>query len=500
MIWLTKKDLELTEPAEVAAFRSPIPTQMVSNGEFMPARQTRAQRQVEEQIKALADRFGGQLGLHRRQFLQTSCGMAAAFLAMNSVYGSVFAVDLAEAADPGAAAARLNGLAHQFVFDDQVHFVRDDFTRDRILRLAEYAKSWNPMLKEQKITLQRYKFENFVKEVFMDSDTKVALLSGAPFDDIEGWFLSNDQMARARALINDLAGSRRLLCHALVLPGQPRWVEEVERAISDLKPDGWKGYTIGDPSNPASKYPWRLDDEKLVYPVYEKMVKSGIRNVSIHKGLLPPDFEKSFSNVWRYATVDDLGKAAKDWPQLNFIMYHAAHRPFLEAPDQSLGDFEKTGRINWVSDLADIPGKYGVSNVYGELGTTFANSAVTNPRYCAALLGTLIKGLGADHVVWGTDSVWYGSPQWQIEAFRRLEIPDDMQKKYGFAPLGAADGMVKNAVLGYNSARLYSLNLRAARLPLPADYPDRFARMKAEYELGGAARSNAAYGFIRKRA
>jgi predicted TIM-barrel fold metal-dependent hydrolase len=230
------------------------------------------------------------------------------------------------------------------------------------------------------------------------------------------------------------------------------------------------------------------------------MVKSGIRNVSIHKGLLPPDYEKSFSNVWRYATVDDLGKTAKDWPQLNFIMYHAAHRPFLEAPDQSLADFEKTGRINWVSDLADIPGKYGVSNVYGELGTTFANSAVTNPRYCAALLGTLIKGLGADHVVWGTDSVWYGSPQWQIEAFRRLEIPDDMQKKYGFAPLGAADGMVKNAVLGYNSARLYTLNLRAARPPLPADYPDGLARMKAEYELGGVARSNAAYGFIRKRA
>jgi len=154
----------------------------------------------------------------------------------------------------------------------------------------------------------------------------VALLSGAPFDDAAAWFLSNDQMGRARALINDLAGSRRLLCHALFVPGQPRWVEEVDRAISDLKPDGWKGYTIGDPSNPTSKYPWRLDDEKLLYPVYEKMMKSGIRNVSIHKGLLPPDYEKSFAGVWKYATVEDLGKAAKDWPQLNFIMYHAAHR------------------------------------------------------------------------------------------------------------------------------------------------------------------------------
>src|SRR3989442_7513734 len=116
---------------------------------------------------------------------------------MNSVNGSGFAVDPTEAADSGAAAARLKGLAHQLVFDDQVHFVRDDFTRERVLRLAEYAKNWNPALKEQKITLQRYKVENLVKEGFMDSDTQVALLSRAPLDDIEGWFLSTDQMARA---------------------------------------------------------------------------------------------------------------------------------------------------------------------------------------------------------------------------------------------------------------------------------------------------------------
>ena len=64
---------------------------------------------------------------------------------------------------------------------------------------------------------------------------------------------------------------------------------------------------------------------------------------------------------------------------------------------------------------------------------------MAHPKFCAALVGTLIKGMGADHVMWGTDSVWYGSPQWQIEALRRLEIPEDMQKKYGFAPLGDAN-------------------------------------------------------------
>ena len=100
-------------------------------------------------------------------------------------------------------------------------------------------------------------------------------------------------------------------------------------------------------------------------------------------------------------------------------------------------EFERTGRISWTSDLADIPAQYGVSNVYGDVGQLFATTLVAEPNVCAALMGTLIKGLGADHVCWGTDALWTGAPQWQIEGLRRLEIPEDMQKKYGFAPLGA---------------------------------------------------------------
>src|SRR5262249_59626494 len=107
-------------------------------------------------------------------------------------------------------------------------------------------------------------------------------------------------------------------------------------------------------------------------------------------------------------------------------------------------------------------GKYGVSNVYGELGTSFANSAVANPRFAAAFVGTLIRGMGFDHVVWGSDSLWYGSPQWQIEAFRRLEIPPDMRQKYGFTALGPADGVVKTAIFSGHSARLYNVQLKTA--------------------------------------
>ena len=54
--------------------------------------------------------------------------------------------------------------------------------------------------------------------------------------------------------------------------------------------------------------------------------------------------------------------------------------------------------------------------------------------------------------MWGTDTVWYGSPQWQIEAMRRLEVPEDMQKKYGLPSLGGPNSLTKRAMFGLNSA------------------------------------------------
>jgi predicted TIM-barrel fold metal-dependent hydrolase len=498
--YLSEQELARLSPAESAAFESPVPTQMVSNGEFNPLPQSPDQKKVEGRIKEYADITGRRLGLDRRQFLRTSCGMAAAFVAMNEVFGQVFKVDPAEAKEPDAAAARASSLAGQFIFDDQTHYVRDDYPFEGLMGLAQYAaEHWNPDMHKESVGmgLERYKFENYVKEIFLDSDTKIALLSGAPFDDPTKWFLTNDQIKEGAETINGVAGSRRLLFHSLITPNQKGWMEEVDRVIEVVKPTSWKGYTIGDPLSPqTTKYPFRLDDEKLMYPFYEKAVRSGIHNICIHKGLLPKDYETSIpGGAWRYANVDDVPKAAKDWPQLNFIMYHSALRAFTENPTDDLAEFERSGYIKWVSDLADIPAKHGVTNVYGDIGTSFAVSAVTNPRFCAAMMGTLIKGLGHDHIFWGTDSVWYGSPQWQIEALRRLEIPEDMQKKHGFAPLGPADGPVKGAILGYNGARHYHLDLHAAANDLPLDG---ISKLKAAYLDNGSGRSNAAYGYVVK--
>jgi uncharacterized protein len=417
---------------------------------------------VVRELNRLADYHGKKFGMNRREFIKSQMGLAASFIAMNAVFGHFFAVNPAEASEPEVAREQIERYSDQFIFDVQVHYVHDDFPEpDDLLSLRETAEDWNPEFdEEKKHTLEDIQFENFFQEVFKDSQTTVAVLSNAPNDDKKAWFLTNEQALASREKVNSRIGRRSLLAHAVFTPGQPGWMEELDKAL-ELNPDALKGYTIGDPMG-ESEYQWRLDDRELVYPAFEKIQKAGIKNVCIHKGLLPEGYEEKMTpEKVSYAKVDDVGPAARDWPDLNFIIYHSAIEKAIPQTED-VEEFRKTGRIKWVTDLSEIPEKYGVNNVYAELGLVFGATCVAHPELCAGIMGTLIKGMGADHVCWGTDSIWFGSPQWQIEALRRLEIPEHLQKQYGFAPLGAADGKVKNMIFGENSARLYNIN--------PADY------------------------------
>jgi predicted TIM-barrel fold metal-dependent hydrolase len=416
---------------------------------------------------------------------------------MNEVHGPLYAVSRAEAQQPDAAAARAAALKDQFIMDVHTHFLRPD-TRIMTFVAARRAvgqAGWNPDLVGKEQTIQDLMEASWFKEVFLDSDTKVALISGAPSEEPIDWFLTNDMKFDARKRVNDASGTKRVLSHAIFTPGRPGWMEEVERTLAEDTPDGWKGYTIGDNTHQdQSAHPWRLDDRKLMYPFYERVMRSGVRNIAIHKGLFPPAAAERNPRLTPFAGVEDVGRAAKDWPEINFLIYHAAYRN--APPNQAAALFEATGRMEWLSDLAEIPARYNVRNVYADVGAVFGGVVIGHPRLAAGMIGTLVQGLGLDRVLWGTDSVWYGSPQWQIEALRRLTMPEDLIRRYGLPDLGEPEGRIKNAILGLNGARIFGVEPRTAALE------DGFDALKRDYaEQGGPARHRSlhAWGYVAGR-
>ena len=497
---LSTEDIARLVPAEQDRFRSPIPTRPVASDEYLPAPQSAKQREFEARVRSLGTELARKQGTSRRRFFQGAAGMAAAFVAMNETFGPLYLVSRAEAQTPEMANARAAALKGQFIMDMHTHFLRDDTRLEGFVRSREAVgkAGWNPALVGKPQTLDDLKFANYFKEIYLDSDTKVALISGSGSEEPRDWFLTNEMKAQARDNVNGKAGARRMFSHAIFMPGMPGWLDKVDEDLEKLKPDSFKGYTVGDNTNKdLARHPWHLDDEKLLYPFYEKLAKAArtrpsVANVCVHKGLFPEPVTQRFPHLAKYADVRDVAKAAKDWPQLNFVIYHSGYRagPAVNSWEQ----FERTGRIDWVTDLSEIAGKHGVKNVYADLGQIFAQSTVAEPRLCAAMIGQLVTGLGADHVVWGTDAVWTGAPQWQIEALRRLEIPEEMQKKHGFAPLGAADGPVKSAIFGGNSARLYHYKPEQ-RAALASDF---VATAKAAYDLHGEGRTNLRYGYMQR--
>jgi predicted TIM-barrel fold metal-dependent hydrolase len=511
MSFLSPEELAQLSGAETL-FPSPIPVQFVSSDEFMPAPQTPQQKEFEARIKESGTELAKHHGITRRKFFKTAGGMAAAFAAMNDVYAKnsqpVYEVLKGETTNLELAQQRADGLKDQFVMDMHTHFLREGTPIRAFVaqREAVGKAGWNPALKDKPQTIDDLMFPNYFKEIFLDSDTKVACISGSYSVDEKFSFLTNDMKRDAREKINKEAGTRRMYAHAIFTPGWPNWLEKVEEENERLKPDSWKGYTIGDNTNKhLSKFPFRLDDEKIMYPFYEKLVsftkkypdRPGLKNVCVHKGLFPPSVEQQFPHLLGYCNVNDVGKAAKDWPQLNFVIYHSAYR-WVAGPggtaENAWAQLQRSGRVDWVTDLAEIPGQFGVSNVYADLGQVFAHSNMAEPRVAAYMLGQMIKGMGADHVVWGTDSLWTGAPQWQIESLRRMEIPEEIQKRYGFAPLGPANGPVKNAILGQNSARLYGYSPKMQS----SLENDKVAYYKGLYEKHGSERTNLAYGYVLK--
>ena len=130
-LWLNDEQLAHLHTGNENADFLPIPTKSISDGEHFPAHQTPDQKRVQFEILEQANALAAKRGIDRRQFMGTASGLAVAFMALNKVFGPIFEIDPAEAADDAAALERLSALANQFIFDAHTHHVRKDYAWGR---------------------------------------------------------------------------------------------------------------------------------------------------------------------------------------------------------------------------------------------------------------------------------------------------------------------------------------------------------------------------------
>jgi predicted TIM-barrel fold metal-dependent hydrolase len=491
---------------------SPMPTQVVSTEEFIPRPQNSSQQRVEQLIGEMADANSRRLGLTRRAYLASSMGLAAAFLAQNRVYGNYWDVDEAEALDPAAGEEKWP-KGEYFIIDVQAHF-----TNGLALpfRNAEFVRNMGFKLRND---ADAYAFPNFVKEMFFDSETNMLVISGVPGKEItrdahgnvlergartpsfEGRILPSWVMSERKQEINDLAGSQRALCQGNCAPNH-YWdrktnrpdhtalFEQMEREVKLYKIDSWKWYCHTDPGRSGNGF--KLDDEKLSYPFYEQSKKLGLRIFSVHKG-----YASQSRTLGHLANPADVEKAAKDHPELTFIIYHSALKHGPGEPEFDRKGFydPTTGDFAWHDVLMKIKQRNpGLTNVYCEIGSAFGSLAIAHPQMCMHLIGKNIKHYGVDHVLWGTDCLWWGSPQWVIDLMKRFQISDDLCEKFGYTKLTKED---KAKIFGLNAAKIYGIDVTARRNALPKDT---FSKLKVTYQGQGGLPNNAAYGWVRNDA
>jgi predicted TIM-barrel fold metal-dependent hydrolase len=548
----------------------PIPTRNVSNGEYLPKPQAQHQKRVDRRLRELIESSAKKLGISRAKFAASNRGIAAGLVAMNEVHGNFFNVRPSAMLDADEFEA--TGVPRDvFVVDDQLHFVRGKFTHLQPFRAAsqgptsgyavnpfnedrfldEQGRDWNPWdpsLVGLPLGNDTFHLVQFIKDVYLDSQVTVGLISNVtgyialqagdqpdPHPNVElargGELLTAAQTAAARNFINEIAGSRRTLCHGLLYTGIGN-LDYIRYQIENHRPDSWKGYTATDAAkidlDPHSLMrPWRQDDEVVAYPTYQVIADAyaklktelpGLNNICVHKGLVPRDTP----DLPEQGHPSDLPRACRDWPQLNFVTYHACIKDgvfdydalqAVRAAEAGEPGAVRDGvpDIAWTTLYAQLTAPY--LNSYAEVGTTFGGSVVNFPSVTAHILGQLLKYKGEDQIVFGTDSIWHGSPQWQLEAFWRFQIPDEIRERWDYPELTET---AKRKIIGLTSARLYGLSLNARRYkPVPKDYvarmtpefrelleidqpADKLAKMRSSYQaMGEVDRRTMRFGWVR---
>jgi predicted TIM-barrel fold metal-dependent hydrolase len=443
--------------------RLPIKLDTTTNGEFAPRPLGRQSVLANQRATEQATINARRLGVNRRDFLTSSAGVATTLLAFNEAHaalgfrGSSYEIPQVAALDSAAADASLT--KREFIFDIQGHHVNalehwkaPNMLTATGLRFMPQAKCDYLDPKSEFGHVRCFTSQAFVKEMFLDSDTDMAVLTFTPtsYDDMP---LTQDEAEATREMVDALEGSRRLLIHGRVVPNLPGDVERMPELAEKWKIAAWKTYTQADP---AGETGWWLDDEENGARLIDMARRTGVKTICIHKGLpLPTAFMTNRNR--RYGGCGDVGKAARQNPDINFVVYHSGYDLKVRDREFVPGRHEH-GIDSLIQSLLDNGVKPG-SNVYAELGTTW-RYLMKDPDEAAHVMGKLFRYVGENNVLWGTDSIWYGSPQDQIQAFRTFQISAEYQDKFGYA---AITPELRAKVFGLNALKPYGLDGAAIR-------------------------------------
>ena len=450
----------MTDDFDPHGARLPIKLDATSNGEFAPIPLGPTLRRANALASERAGAMARRLGIGRREFLVSASGAASTLLAFNAAQaaagnaGGYFDLPAEAAAEPAAAEAALG--KSEWIFDVQGHFVnptgawlRDVPAGAKPFQMEQTQCGLGAFTGERSY-LQCIGPSEFIKEVFLDSDTDIMVLSFVP-STREGEPLTIEEAAATRAIVEKMEGSKRLMLHGRVNPNQPGDVEDMER-LAGFGVSAFKTYTQWGPDGAGF---WLTDDVGIAF--IEKARKLGVRNIAIHKGL--PFGPKSYE----HSTCRDIGPIAKRFPDMNFLIYHSG---YVAGKDEGPYDPKRTDGVDALITSLRKAGVGRNSNVYAELGSTWRFVSTRDPTSAAHLLGKLFKYVGEDNVLWGTDSIWYGSPQDQIQAFRTFQIAESLREAHGY-PL--ITPQLRRKVFGLNAARPYGLDVAALKRSAASD-------------------------------
>lgn len=473
--------------------RSPIPFHPQSNGEFIPPPASERDHRAAALFQRLADEKSRRLGVSRRDFAESVCGTATALFVINQIYGcsgsgepgtagagngagsggslscgpacfdagapagaggavggAGYGVDPQMMEDAGMAEELLTG--DEFIFDVQTHSQapKPPWTEADLCTTASDPTCIGPKV--------------FFEEFFVNSDTHVVCLSGVPAtrdtDPLD--IAARNQM---KEIIDQLAGSPRLLLHCNARPdfgaGE---LELLQDDVETYQPAAFKVY----PSTGS----WRLDSEEVGQPFIARARELGVKIICAHRGL-----SNDAGGYQDVSSPIDLVLAAKANPDIAFLAYHSGWEVTLDENHPFDPDNANPGGVDRLVK-AVLDNEIGMqANVYAELGSTWFN-LMKQPDAAAHALGKLLKYLGPDRVVYGSDSLFNGPPQQQIMAFRSFQIPEAMQETYGYPKLTAE---IKKKILGLNAAAVYGVDPEVVRPKIDLDQLSQLRYARVQY-------------------